>query len=171
MEIYEYLLARRGAAGPWRRTKRTRPSADGLPRADARPRAQSEGADPAVLSDDFDPYLNPGRHAPVELATDEPEARRVVCAWRAAQSRVLRARHARAAAARCAARTPRARRRGCQRAWAQRLAHLVASHARADSCCPQVRNRLRALEARYKDVPKARLPPHLRSAACRWSRR
>ena len=39
------------------------------------PLLQSEGADPSIRSEDFDPYLKPGRHTPVALAVDNPEAR------------------------------------------------------------------------------------------------
>ena len=35
----------------------------------------SRGADPAIKSEDYDPYLNPGRKTPVELAVDRPEIR------------------------------------------------------------------------------------------------
>jgi len=57
LELYEYLLVR----------LRVRARCNGR-----LTRAQSEGADPGILSDDFDPYLQPGRHAPADLAT-EPE--------------------------------------------------------------------------------------------------
>ena len=42
---------------------------------------QSEGADPTILSNDYDPYLFPGRHAPVELAVDMAEVRRGRLCW------------------------------------------------------------------------------------------
>ena len=37
--------------------------------------AQSEGADPSIRSNDYDPYLRPGRHAPADLII-HPEVRR-----------------------------------------------------------------------------------------------
>jgi [acyl-carrier-protein] S-malonyltransferase len=33
----------------------------------------SEGADPNVLTNDYDPYLNPGKKTPIEVAIDDPE--------------------------------------------------------------------------------------------------
>lgn len=36
---------------------------------------QSRGADPSILSEDFDPYLSPGAKLPVEVATEEGEIR------------------------------------------------------------------------------------------------
>ena len=36
--------------------------------------SQSEGANPAILSNDYDPYLRPGRHAPADLVI-HPEVR------------------------------------------------------------------------------------------------
>lgn len=35
----------------------------------------SEGADPSVLTNDYDPYLNPGKKTPIEVAIDDPEVR------------------------------------------------------------------------------------------------
>jgi [acyl-carrier-protein] S-malonyltransferase len=35
----------------------------------------SEGADPNVLTNDYDPYLNPGKKTPIEVAIDDPEVR------------------------------------------------------------------------------------------------
>lgn len=64
LEIYEYLLVR-----VCRHTRRESEKEAPLRRLLAP--AQSEGADPSILSEDFDPYLFPGRHAPVELAEDE----------------------------------------------------------------------------------------------------
>lgn len=34
---------------------------------------QSRGADPTILSENFEPYLSPGRKAPVEVATEDEE--------------------------------------------------------------------------------------------------
>jgi hypothetical protein len=101
MEIYEYLLARARAPRLPARACLARLCVACSPAADAcglsRPRAQSEGADPGVLSDDFDPYLNPGRHAPVQLATDDPEARAASAhATRPARKRLRRIAAARA---------------------------------------------------------------------------
>ena len=36
---------------------------------------QSRGADPSILSEDFDPYLTPGRKCPIEMATDDEAIR------------------------------------------------------------------------------------------------
>merc|ERR1719515_35247 len=35
----------------------------------------SRGADPTVLTEDYDPYLNPGRKLPIDVAVDKPEVR------------------------------------------------------------------------------------------------
>mmetsp|Transcript_12728 Transcript_12728/g.21593 ORF Transcript_12728/g.21593 Transcript_12728/m.21593 type:complete len:534 (+) Transcript_12728:133-1734(+) len=35
----------------------------------------SEGADPTIRTEDYDPYLNPGRKVPVEVAISDPEVR------------------------------------------------------------------------------------------------
>jgi len=35
----------------------------------------SEGADPSIKTNDYDPYLNPGRKTPMEVAIDDPEVR------------------------------------------------------------------------------------------------
>ena len=47
---------------------------------------QSEGADPKVLTNDYDPYLNPGKKTPIEVAIDDPEVR--------AKLKALEAKHA-----------------------------------------------------------------------------
>ena len=36
---------------------------------------QSRGADPTILSEDFEPYLNPGKKSPVEVAIDDEDVR------------------------------------------------------------------------------------------------
>ena len=36
---------------------------------------QSRGGDPSIVSEDFDPYLSPGRKCPVEMATDDEDVR------------------------------------------------------------------------------------------------
>lgn len=36
---------------------------------------QSQGADPTILSEDFDPYLDPGRKLPVDMAIEDDEIR------------------------------------------------------------------------------------------------
>ncbi len=36
---------------------------------------QSRGADPEVLTEDFDPYLNPGKKLPVEVAIEDEDVR------------------------------------------------------------------------------------------------
>lgn len=36
---------------------------------------QSRGADPTILSENFEPYLSPGRKAPVEVAIEDEEVR------------------------------------------------------------------------------------------------
>ncbi len=36
---------------------------------------QSRGADPSIRTDNFDPYLNPGKHLPVAVATDDDAVR------------------------------------------------------------------------------------------------
>ena len=46
-----------------------------LPFVDTVSTMQSRGADPSILSDNFEPYLSPGRKAPVEVATDDEEVR------------------------------------------------------------------------------------------------
>ena len=35
----------------------------------------SRGADPTVLTEDYDPYLNPGRKKPIDVSVDKPEVR------------------------------------------------------------------------------------------------
>lgn len=44
---------------------------------------QSEGADPTIRSDEYDPYLKPGRHLPVDVALEEPELRKKILALEA----------------------------------------------------------------------------------------
>lgn len=46
-------------------------------------RCQSEGADPTIRSDEYDPYLKPGRHLPVDVALEEPELRKKILALEA----------------------------------------------------------------------------------------
>lgn len=36
---------------------------------------QSRGADPTILSENFEPYLSPGRKAPVEVAIEDEQVR------------------------------------------------------------------------------------------------
>ena len=74
LEIYEYLLVRETGLY-WKEkgvfvggTRKHQAATDCL-------HAQSEGADPSILSDDYDPYLFPGRHAPVEMAVEMDEVR------------------------------------------------------------------------------------------------
>merc|ERR1719356_1806597 len=35
----------------------------------------SRGADPSILSEDYDPYLNPGRKMPIDVSVDDEEVR------------------------------------------------------------------------------------------------
>ena len=39
------------------------------------PRPQSRGADPSLRTEDYDPYLNPGRKLPVEVALEDEAMR------------------------------------------------------------------------------------------------
>jgi hypothetical protein len=39
------------------------------------PTPQSRGADPSILTDNYDPYLNPGKKLPVEVAVEEGDTR------------------------------------------------------------------------------------------------
>lgn len=39
------------------------------------PGVQSRGADPSLLTEDYDPYLSPGRKLPVEVAADDDAVR------------------------------------------------------------------------------------------------
>lgn len=41
---------------------------------------QSHGADPAILSEDFDPYLDPGRKSPRQVASKEPAVQEALAA-------------------------------------------------------------------------------------------
>ena len=36
---------------------------------------QSRGADPSIRTEDFDPYLNPGHHLPIDLACEDETVR------------------------------------------------------------------------------------------------
>ena len=38
-------------------------------------RAQSRGADPSIRTEDYDPYLNPGRHLPIDIAPEDETVR------------------------------------------------------------------------------------------------
>ena len=73
LQIYEYLLVRARAA-----TRRAGVAILGVACAFIRRTSplgsQSEGANPAILSNDYDPYMKPGRHAPADMVI-HPEVR------------------------------------------------------------------------------------------------
>lgn len=37
--------------------------------------AQSRGADPSIRTEDYDPYLNPGNHLPIDIACEDETVR------------------------------------------------------------------------------------------------
>ena len=37
--------------------------------------AQSRGADPSIRTEDYDPYLNPGHHLPIDIACEDETVR------------------------------------------------------------------------------------------------
>ena len=36
---------------------------------------QSRGADPSIRTEDYDPYLNPGHHLPIDIASEDATVR------------------------------------------------------------------------------------------------
>ncbi len=36
---------------------------------------QSRGADPSIRTEDYDPYLNPGHHLPIDIASEDAAVR------------------------------------------------------------------------------------------------
>ena len=38
-------------------------------------RPQSRGADPSIRTEDYDPYLNPGHHLPIDIASEDTTVR------------------------------------------------------------------------------------------------
>lgn len=52
----------------------------------------SRGADPSLLSEDFDPYLNPGPKRPIEVATDDETVRAKLVALEKKYAKVKKAR-------------------------------------------------------------------------------
>lgn len=53
---------------------------------------QSRGADPAILSENFEPYLSPGRKAPVEVAIEDEEVRCQLRALEKLYAKILKSR-------------------------------------------------------------------------------
>ena len=53
---------------------------------------QSRGADPTILTEEYDPYLNPGRKIPVDLAIDDDDTRDKLRALEQKYSSVKKAR-------------------------------------------------------------------------------
>ncbi|KAI8476564.1 MAG: acyl transferase/acyl hydrolase/lysophospholipase [Monoraphidium minutum] len=51
----------------------------------------SRGADPSLLTDDYDPYLDPGRKTPVEVAADDPAVRAALAGLQARYAAVAKA--------------------------------------------------------------------------------